>query len=303
MRQATGHSSDNPRNNATQTGSVVFISNPLMTDIESDWSPIHDAAYNGRVLTLRNLIAQGTCVNLATLDRFSPLHGACLQGHTDCARLLIENGANVNVPTLEKTTPLSEACARGHTACVTLLLQHGASTQGSSLSASPIHQAAAKGHPECIESLVHHGADVDQHTDQSGSPLYTACTNQHLSTVRKLLQLGASVNRSKDGDSPLHAAARLSNPELVSVLLEHGADCSRRDTQGKQPLDLAPPNSPVEKLLGNKGGVSRLMQLCRLSIRKVLGKARLISIHGLQIPTELKQYLLYQSDLWGTSIK
>ncbi|CAB1347232.1 unnamed protein product [Coregonus sp. 'balchen'] len=79
MRQATGHSSDNPRNNATQTGSVVFISNPLMTDIESDWSPIHDAAYNGRVLTLRNLIAQvrkahpdpqGTDVNSTFIPRW-----------------------------------------------------------------------------------------------------------------------------------------------------------------------------------------------------------------------------------------
>ncbi|XP_023864974.2 ankyrin repeat and SOCS box protein 9-like [Salvelinus sp. IW2-2015] len=246
MRQATGHSSDNQRKNETQTGSVVFLSNPLMSDIESDWSPIHDAAYNGRVLTLRNLIAQGTCVNLATLDRVSPLHGACLQGHTACAKLLIENGANVNVPTLEQTTPLSEACARGHVACVTLLLQHGALPKGYSLSASPIHQAAAKdygylcpGHPECIESQVHHRADVDQHTDQSGSPLYTACTNQHLSTVKKLLQLGASVNSSKDGDSPLNTAVCLSNPELMSVLLEHGADCSSRDTQGKQPLDLA----------------------------------------------------------------
>nr|XP_046219544.1 ankyrin repeat and SOCS box protein 9-like [Oncorhynchus gorbuscha] len=146
MRQATGHSSDNQRKNATQTGSVVFLSNPLMSDIESDWSPIHDATYNGRVLTLRNLIAQGTCVNLATLERVSPLHGACLQRHTACAKLLIENGANyqVNVPTLEQTTPLSEACARGHVACVTLLLQHGALPEGYSLSASPIHQAAAK---------------------------------------------------------------------------------------------------------------------------------------------------------------
>ncbi|XP_029567738.1 ankyrin repeat and SOCS box protein 9-like [Salmo trutta] len=144
MRQATGHSSDNQRKNATQTVSVVFLSNPLMSDIESDWSPIHDAAYNGHVLTLRNLIAQGTCVNLATLERVSPLHGACLQGHTACAKLLIENGANVNVPTLEQTTPLSEACAQSHVACVTLLLQHGALPEGYSLSASPIHQATAK---------------------------------------------------------------------------------------------------------------------------------------------------------------
>lgn len=30
----------------------------LQLDVESDWSPIHDAAFNGRVLNLQRLIAQ-----------------------------------------------------------------------------------------------------------------------------------------------------------------------------------------------------------------------------------------------------
>ncbi|XP_071395075.1 ankyrin repeat and SOCS box protein 9-like isoform X2 [Centroberyx affinis] len=259
---SAGHK-ENPRDNTCQTGPAVFFSKPLMSDIESDWSPIHDAAFNGRILTLRSLIAQ------------------------------------VNSPTVDGKTALSEACARGHVTCVSLLLQHGATPMGTSQSSSPMHRAAAKGHPECIETLVQHGADVDQHIDQSGSPLHMACSNQHLSTARKLLQLGASVNSSVSGDSPLHIAARLSSPELVSVLLDHGADRSLRNTEGKQPLDLAPPNSLAERLLGEAGGESRLMQLCRLYIRKIVGKERLGGIHDLHLPTELKKYLLYQSDQGG----
>ncbi|XP_023150860.2 ankyrin repeat and SOCS box protein 9-like isoform X2 [Amphiprion ocellaris] len=286
------------RDTECQSGTEYF-SNPLMSDVASDWSPIHDAAYNGRILALQRLIAQGTCVNLHTLDKVSPLHGACMQGHTACAKLLMENGANVNSSTADGQTPLTEACAQGHVTCVSLLLQHGAASLGTSQSSSPIHRAAAKGHPECIEHLVQYGADVDQHIDKVGSPLQVACNNQHLSTVKKLLQLGACVSRTASGDSLLHIAARLSSPELVSVLLDHGADRFSMNSEGKRPLDLATPSSPAERLLRQAGGVSPLMQLCRLYIRKITGKQRLGGICDLHLPTALIQYLLYQSDLRG----
>ncbi|XP_078118147.1 ankyrin repeat and SOCS box protein 11-like isoform X2 [Sander vitreus] len=180
---------ETPRDTTCQSGTAFFFSNPLMSDFESDWSPIHDAAFNGRVLALQRLIAQGTCVNLNTLNQVSPLHGACLQGHVACAKLLVENGAKVNSSTVDGQTALSEACARGHVTCVSLLLQQGATPLGTSHTSSPIHRAAAKGHTECIELLVEHGAAVDQYIDQSGFPLHVACSNQHLSSVCKLLQL------------------------------------------------------------------------------------------------------------------
>uniref|UniRef100_A0A3Q0SIV1 SOCS box domain-containing protein n=1 Tax=Amphilophus citrinellus TaxID=61819 RepID=A0A3Q0SIV1_AMPCI len=277
---------------------VIHYFQCLHKDVESDWSPIHDAAFNGRVLTLQKLIDQGACVNLNTLDKASPLHGACMQGHATCAKILLENGANVNSSTVDGKTALTEACARGHVTCISLLLQHGAASLGTSQSNSPIHMAATKGHPDCIEPLVQYGADVDQHIDKLGSPLQTACSNNHLSTVRKLLQVGANVNRSVSGDSPLHIAARLSSPELVSVLLDHGADLFLRNSEGKQPLDLAPPNSLTERLL-RQAGVSPLMQLCRLHIRKTVGKQRQGAICDLDLPAELTEYLLYQSDLRG----
>ncbi|XP_056897286.1 ankyrin repeat and SOCS box protein 9-like [Takifugu flavidus] len=287
---------ETPQNRTCQD--AVLFSNSLMSDVESDWSPLHDAAFNGRVLALQGLIGQGTCVNLSTLDRVSPLHGACARGHLACADLLIQNGANVNGSTVDGVTPLSEACARGHVTMASLLLQRGANPSGSDHTNSPIHRAAAKGHPECMEPLVRHGADVDQVIEQQGSPLHVACSNQHLSTVKKLLELGACVNSSVRGESPLHIAARLSSPELASVLLDHGAAPSPRNWEGKRPLDLAPPDSPVERLL-RQGEVSPLMQLCRLHIRRTLGKWRLRSIDELHLPADIKRYLLYQSNTGG----
>lgn len=62
------------------------------------------------------------------------------------------------------------------------------------------------------------------------------------------------MNGSVSGDSPLHVAARVSSPELVSVLLEHGADRGLRNPEGKRPLDVAPPGSrEVERLLTRAG--------------------------------------------------
>ncbi|XP_054643350.1 ankyrin repeat and SOCS box protein 9-like [Dunckerocampus dactyliophorus] len=279
----------------SQSGAAAFFSNPLMSDVEADWAPIHDAAFNGRVLNLQRLIAQGARVNLSTLDHVTPLHGACMRGHAACAKLLLQNGADVNSVTLNGQTALSEACARGHVTCVSLLLQHGASTLGSTRCSSPMHMAAGKGYPECIQSLAEHGADLDHNVDDSGAPLHVACSNQQLTTVKKLLHLGASANSRGSGDSPLHIAARLSSPDMVSVLLSHGADASLRNLEGKQPLDLAPPNSVVERLLKQSGGVPPLMQLCRLHIRRTLGKERLVRIFDLHLPTELKHYLLHLS--------
>lgn len=69
---------------------------------------------------------------------------------------------------------------------------------------------------------------------------------------------GACVNSSVRGESPLHVAARLSSPELVSVLLDHGAAPSLRNSEGQRPLDLAPPDSPVERLLRQGGSEARL---------------------------------------------
>uniref|UniRef100_A0A8C7PPN7 Ankyrin repeat and SOCS box containing 5a n=1 Tax=Oncorhynchus mykiss TaxID=8022 RepID=A0A8C7PPN7_ONCMY len=89
----------------------------------ADRSPLHDAACQGRLLALRNLILQGHNVNVVTIDHVSPLHVACLGDHVACARALIAAGANVS---RYMESPLHAAAEKDCTAIVKLLLDFGA---------------------------------------------------------------------------------------------------------------------------------------------------------------------------------
>lgn len=65
-------------------GFSLFFHN-LSTDVESDWSPVHDAAFNGRVLELRRLIGQvrtphhsGDEAQACFIGRSRPLSNQCV---------------------------------------------------------------------------------------------------------------------------------------------------------------------------------------------------------------------------------
>ncbi|XP_036295585.1 ankyrin repeat and SOCS box protein 9 isoform X2 [Pipistrellus kuhlii] len=270
-----------------------FLSNPLMGGAESDWSPVHEAAVNGRLLTLRNLIGQGWGVNITTADCVSPLHEACLGGHASCVSILLKHGAQVDGVTTDWHTPLFNACVSGSQDCVKLLLEYGASPHPVCDLASPIHEAAKRGHVECIESIVAHGGDIDYHISRLGTPLYLACQNMQIACVRKLLQSGANVNRGRDLEAPLHAVARASSGELANLLMDFGADIQAKNAEGKRPLDLLSPDDPLFHLFLQRKEPPSLMQLCRLRVRKCFGIQQHHKINGLLLPDELKNFLLH----------
>ncbi|KAK2497977.1 hypothetical protein MC885_016202 [Smutsia gigantea] len=253
------------------SGGAYPLAQDTGPDAVSDWSPVHEAAMHGRVLSLRHLISQGWLVNCITADHVSPLHDACLGGHPSCVNVLLKHGAQD---------------------CVNLLLQHGASPNPVNDLASPIHEAAKRGHVECIKSLVDHGADTDCDIRRLGTPLYVACENQQVACARKLLESGASVNEGRGLDSPLHAVARVASAELAHLLVDFGADIHARNAEGKRPVELLPPGSSVIQLLQREGPPS-LMQLCRLRIRKCFGVRQHHMIANLVLPKELKRFLLH----------
>ncbi|XP_072300140.1 ankyrin repeat and SOCS box protein 11 [Eucyclogobius newberryi] len=266
--------------------------NALMADTWADRTPLHEAACQGRLLHLRDLIAQGFHVDTLTMDRVSPLHEACLSGHYACAKFLLDNGANVNVISTDGATPLFNACSGGNPACVRLILQCEAFMHHTYQPASPIHEAAKQGHKECLELLLSFGAHIDLELPVLGTPLYFACLNRATASVRTLLLLGADVRLGCGQDSPLHAAVRGGEADIVDLLLDYGADGSLRNADGKTPLDIAEANSSVRRKLLTKGPCS-LSQLCRLSVRRSLGRSRLHAASSLFLPHSIKAFLLY----------
>ncbi|XP_010898036.1 ankyrin repeat and SOCS box protein 5 [Esox lucius] len=260
----------------------------------ADRSPLHDAACQGRLLVLRNLILKGHNVNVLTLDHVSPLHEACAGNHVACVRALITAGANVNVTTIDGVTPLFNACSVGSVSCAEVLLENGAKPQGLVFQPSPIHEACRKGSGRCVDALVRAGADVEFDTPHMGTPLYTACVSQEMECARRLLRAGANVQKGKYMESPLHAAAGKDSTAIVKLLLDFGADVNARNMELQRPVDVAPPSSLTEGFLLVYEATPRLLsQMCRQVIRDRLGRDRFHLIKALPLPKRLRNYIQY----------
>uniref|UniRef100_A0A3B4GUM1 Ankyrin repeat and SOCS box protein 11 n=1 Tax=Pundamilia nyererei TaxID=303518 RepID=A0A3B4GUM1_9CICH len=263
-----------------------------VSDFWSDRTPLHEAAFQGRLLHLRALIAQGFHVDTVTMDGVTPLHEACLGGRYACAKFLLDNGANAMAVSTDGATPLFNSCSSGSAACLKLILQHSASIHTTYQLASPIHEAAKKGtQRECLELLLAHGAQIDLELPDVGTPLYSACMSRAAACVEVLLYSGADVQIGCGPDSPLHAAVLGGGADVVHLLLDFGADGCRRNAEAKTPLDLSKPNSSVRAALLSPCSLS---QLCRLRIRRSLGKSRLHRASSLFVPHSIKDFLLYQ---------
>uniref|UniRef100_A0A672GTH4 Uncharacterized protein n=1 Tax=Salarias fasciatus TaxID=181472 RepID=A0A672GTH4_SALFA len=196
-----------------------------------DRSALHVAAFEGRLLLRHDLL--GADVDTVTVDNVSALHEACLSGHYESAKLLLENGADPDRVTLAGGTPLFYACSSGNAACVQLILERGSSPHAGRRRASPIHEAAKKNHQERLQLLLSWGAQVDLELPLGGTPLDCAC----MAAARcPGGQTGFRLGCGQDG--PLHAAVRGGAAQIVTLLLDFGADECCRNEDGQTPPDL-----------------------------------------------------------------
>lgn len=128
-------------------------------------------------------------------------------------------------------------------------------------------------------------------------------------------------------DSPLHAAVRQDSADQVSLLLDYGANTNFRDSNNQRPVELAPPGGKTQQLLLAFEGTGHVLlwglcycaepdetksqqlclclllasprslcQLCRLQIRKLIGRSRLNLLPVLPLPGLLTHYLDYRSN-------
>uniref|UniRef100_A0A8C4R7N3 Uncharacterized protein n=1 Tax=Eptatretus burgeri TaxID=7764 RepID=A0A8C4R7N3_EPTBU len=123
-----------------------------------EWTPLHEAARNGRLQVLQTLLTQPCDVNAVTFDLHTPLHEACRGGHVACVRELVHVGAKIHAISASGSTPLSLACAADNVACVSYLMLVGANPHSSPLH-SPIHLSAARG-KHIVSSAINDRHDV-----------------------------------------------------------------------------------------------------------------------------------------------
>ncbi|XP_026865529.2 ankyrin repeat and SOCS box protein 1 isoform X2 [Electrophorus electricus] len=293
---------------------------------------LHNAAYVGDLDTIKSLLQEDSFKQRINEKSVwccgwlpcTPLRIAATAGHGECVDFLIAQGAEVDLVDVKGQTALYVAVVNGHLDCVRILLEAGADPNGSRHHRStPLYHAARVGRTDILQELVRFNADVDVDHQLGPRPLFSARTlstlvvcplyisaaYHHLHCFRLLLQAGANPDYNYTGPVSREALARgLASclldavlrhgcePAFVRLLLEHGADPKLvtwaepdPDTMGRVRV-----NSEALRIYQEaRRCPRRLTHLCRITIRRVMGKHRLGHISCLPLPYAIKSFLLH----------
>jgi len=206
------------------------------------WSPLLVATQNRYYKLGAYLLEHGADVNLANKGAWTPLYLATdnrnIEGgdypvrksdmdHLDFIKLLIDKGANVNARMKDTTetrtvftnqwldengaTAFLRASQSGDLVLMKLLLAHGADPKiDTTLHVTALHVAAGIG---WVEGITYEWSQAST-----------------LEAVKMLLDLGLNPNAQADtGRTALHGAAHKGRPDVVQVLVDHGARLDVRD--------------------------------------------------------------------------
>ncbi|KAJ4180719.1 hypothetical protein NW755_011614 [Fusarium falciforme] len=130
------------------------------------------------------------------------------------------------------------------------LLDNGASPVSvtKSEAGSPLHVACLIGSKQTVVRLLEKGADVNEIGGPLEHVLFIAVGTSRPDLVALLLQHGADPNyRRENYDTPLHLSGKMNSTLSVKHLLEHGADAAKRDADGNLPLDVALKSAETER--------------------------------------------------------
>jgi len=89
------------------------------------WTPLHDAAREGRSSIVQLLLASGADSSIQDIGGETPLHLAAFHQHMRVVELLLENRADQGVKNNWGNTALHVACMRRNLEVVSLLLEKG----------------------------------------------------------------------------------------------------------------------------------------------------------------------------------
>jgi len=244
-------------------------------------TPLHEAAEDGQVRRVKNLIAAGADVNAKGSFDQTPLLVAVEQDNGDIVRILLDAGADVNAMSSHGNTPLHYAADLGafydHADMVKILLDAAADVNAADVNGmTPLHEAALNDRADVVTALLAAGADV-RVTDSDGSaPLHLAAAGREggvgligamlgatpveddgkgrSEIVQALLDAGADVQATdNDGNTPLHLAAKSDRVEVISIQLNAGADMHAKDGFDRTPIDSTDREAVRSLLKGREG--------------------------------------------------
>ena len=196
-------------------------------------TPLHTAAYGGKLNIVGLLLGRGADANATTGTGSAPLHGAALYGHEAVVRLLVEKGANVNAANQAGYTPLTNASSSGIAPTVKFLVEAGANLEPMTAGGVvPLLCAINSGSLEAVEYLLKAGANPNSVSAEEEGAIMTAALwsvwdpgriEVIAGMLRSLLKYGADPNLPHhNGFTPMMHAVRSNDTTILKVLMDGG---------------------------------------------------------------------------------
>lgn len=190
---------------------------------------------------LRHLLEAGTDPNVPGASGMAPLAIAAARSATRMFTALLKAGANPNVTTANGDCLLGWTIREGKLELARMLIDAGANLDDEiswdDTWISMPQAALRTGDQGLFELMVQRGADIYGRRNGGHSLLHRTAENGDVKASEYLLRRfcgpyglppGAKPRCNQHGvldrDTPLHAAARYGHPEVVELLLRHGAD-------------------------------------------------------------------------------
>ena len=182
---------------------IFFLLIPLLfTKANAIESPVADAAQNGDVALIKQLLHEGVDVNTPQGDGMTALHWAAERGDTELTEVLIYAGANFVAGTrIGQYKPLHLAARKGNADIIKILLDAGVdpNIKTANSGSTVLHLASASGDIESVTSLLLAGAHPNARENAWGqTPLVFAAAANHIGVMRALLEAGADPTLSSN---------------------------------------------------------------------------------------------------------
>uniref|UniRef100_A0A0D2Y576 Nephrocystin 3-like N-terminal domain-containing protein n=1 Tax=Fusarium oxysporum (strain Fo5176) TaxID=660025 RepID=A0A0D2Y576_FUSOF len=191
-------------------------------------SPVALAVESGHSDILRTLLAAGAAVECPVKGMSSPLHIAVAAQNLLGCELLLDAGCQVNAEDRDGSTALSIAADLNDLDIVECLVSHGADPSKPDYE-TPLHIAVDWGNLEMVEIILSSRffIDIDAKGEKEYTALGIAATTGRSDIVSMLLDHGADPNMrngQRNSSAPLHIAANKGHRSIVIELLKRGAD-------------------------------------------------------------------------------
>lgn len=214
---------------------TIYRRNDLLGEVMKP----NGAMDKGKVLSL---IAEGKGFDERDEDGARVIHHAAKNDRTELIDLLAEKGAGINAMAYNGETALHYAAKGGRCKAVKSLLDRGADINAASkvTKKTPLHLAIEYDHEALAIDLLEKGADSNARNTAGETSLHLAAGKNLPLVVKALIRHGAMVDAVDcKGWTPLFRAVFSELDDMAILLLDNGADPTKKTTNGRSPLDCA----------------------------------------------------------------